>query len=136
MKSPYKHKALELSCRQSKNYSFRMLELELTEDRISRKVTHLVTPTSKTRTQKVRQAARYPHIKVVNQQWLLDSMSKWERQDESRYLVNSPAFFRFFHPLQSEQCTCSQISETKGFTTSVSNIPFIYFHLHLFLDIF
>jgi len=58
------------------------------QTKISRKITHLVTPTSKTRTHKVRQAARYPDIKIVNLQWLLDSMSKWEKQDESHYLVS------------------------------------------------
>lgn len=46
-----------------------------------------MTPTNRTRTHKVRQAAKYPKIKIVNLQWLLDSISKWERQDEAPYLV-------------------------------------------------
>jgi RNA polymerase II subunit A-like phosphatase len=37
---------------------------------------------------KVRQAAKYEHIKIVNQQWLLNSMSKWEKEDETPYLVS------------------------------------------------
>jgi hypothetical protein len=58
---------------------------------ISRKVTHLVVSASRTRTQKVRQAAKYPHIQIVNQQWLMDSMSKWQKEDESQYLVGRVA---------------------------------------------
>ncbi|OWP04499.1 FCP1-like phosphatase [Marssonina coronariae] len=55
--------------------------------KVNRKVTHLVASTSRTRTHKVRQAAKYPNIKIVNQQWLLNSMSKWEKEDETPYLV-------------------------------------------------
>jgi len=55
--------------------------------RVNRKVTHLVASTSRTRTHKVRQAAKYPNIKIVNQQWLLNSMSKWQKEDETPYLV-------------------------------------------------
>ncbi len=56
--------------------------------RVSRKLTHLVVSANRTRTHKVRQAAKYPHIKIVNQQWLLDSMSRWEKMDETPYLIN------------------------------------------------
>jgi RNA polymerase II subunit A-like phosphatase len=56
--------------------------------KISRKVTHLVVAANRTRTQKVRQATSYPHIKIVNQQWLVDSMSRWEKVDETPYLIN------------------------------------------------
>jgi RNA polymerase II subunit A-like phosphatase len=55
--------------------------------KVSRKITHLVVSANRTRTQKVRQATKYPHIKIVNQQWLLDSMSRWEKIDETPYLV-------------------------------------------------
>jgi RNA polymerase II subunit A C-terminal domain phosphatase len=49
----------------------------------------LVVPTSKSRTHKVRQAAKYPNIKIVTYQWLADSISKWQKQDETQYLVSS-----------------------------------------------
>ncbi|RDW68012.1 hypothetical protein BP6252_09408 [Coleophoma cylindrospora] len=57
------------------------------QTKVSRKVTHVVASTSRTRTAKVRQAAKYPHIKIVNQEWLLRSMSKWKMEDEEPYLV-------------------------------------------------
>jgi hypothetical protein len=56
--------------------------------RVNKKVTHLVASTSRTRTHKVRQAAKYPQIKIVSQQWLMNSMSKWEKEDEAPYLVS------------------------------------------------
>lgn len=57
------------------------------QTKVSRKVTHVVVSANRTRTQKVRQAAKYPHIKIVNAQWLMDSMSKWQKEDEEPYLV-------------------------------------------------
>lgn len=56
--------------------------------RISRQVTHLVVSENRTRTQKVRQATKYPHIKVVKSQWLTECISRWEMVDEEPYLVN------------------------------------------------
>ena len=53
-----------------------------------RKITHLVTSNSRARTTKVKQAAQRGNIKIVNQQWLVDSMSRWERQNEEDYLVS------------------------------------------------
>jgi RNA polymerase II subunit A C-terminal domain phosphatase len=57
------------------------------QTKITRKVTHVVVSANRIRTQKVRQAAKYPHIKIVNQQWLMNCMSKWEREEETPYLV-------------------------------------------------
>ena len=57
------------------------------ESRISRQVTHLVISSDRPRTQKVRQAARIPSIKIVNQNWLADCLSQWALLDETPYLV-------------------------------------------------
>ncbi|CAK7236890.1 CTD phosphatase Fcp1 [Sporothrix curviconia] len=54
---------------------------------VSRKVTHLVISSDRPRTQKVRQAARIPTTKIVNQNWLLDCFSQWSKVDETPYLV-------------------------------------------------
>lgn len=56
--------------------------------RIEPDVTHLVISSSRPRTQKVRQAARLATIKIVNQDWLQDSISQWEELDETPYLVD------------------------------------------------
>lgn len=57
------------------------------QKKVNRHVTHLVASTNRTRTHKVRQAAKYPHIKIVNQQWLMNCISKWEKEPEEPYLV-------------------------------------------------
>jgi RNA polymerase II subunit A-like phosphatase len=57
------------------------------QTKVTKKVTHVVVSASRTRTQKVRQAAKYSHIKIVNQQWLVNCMSKWDREDETPFLV-------------------------------------------------
>ncbi|KAI0836232.1 hypothetical protein F5Y06DRAFT_112481 [Hypoxylon sp. FL0890] len=55
--------------------------------RVSREITHLVINISRPRTQKVRQAARIPTIKIVNQNWLADSIAQWKKLDETPYLI-------------------------------------------------
>ncbi|KAI6088337.1 hypothetical protein F4821DRAFT_234327 [Hypoxylon rubiginosum] len=55
--------------------------------RVNRDITHLVISSSRPRTQKVRQAARIPSIKIVNQSWLFDSIVQWEKLDETPYLI-------------------------------------------------
>ncbi|KAI1400965.1 hypothetical protein F4819DRAFT_343445 [Hypoxylon fuscum] len=55
--------------------------------RVSSDITHLVISSSRPRTQKVRQAARMPHIKIVNQNWLFDSIVQWQKVDETPYLI-------------------------------------------------
>lgn len=52
---------------------------------INKHTTHVVA--ARNRTAKVRQAARIERIKVVNTQWLLDSISQWQRLAEDPYLI-------------------------------------------------
>ena len=54
-------------------------------ERVNRHTTHVIA--GRNRTNKVRQAARRPHINVVSMQWLLDSMSRWEWLDEEPYAI-------------------------------------------------
>ncbi|WEW55158.1 CTD phosphatase Fcp1 [Emydomyces testavorans] len=53
--------------------------------KIDSRTTHLVA--GKNRTAKVREATRYPKVKIVTIQWLLDSLTQWKRLDEGQYLV-------------------------------------------------
>lgn len=58
------------------------------EKDIGRRTTHVVA--ARNRTAKVRQAARRGKgkIKVVSPAWLMDCIARWERVDESAYLLN------------------------------------------------
>jgi RNA polymerase II subunit A-like phosphatase len=53
--------------------------------RIGSRTTHLVA--GRNRTAKVREATRYPKVKIVTTQWLVDSLVQWKRLDEEPYLV-------------------------------------------------
>ncbi|GKT82201.1 FCP1-like phosphatase [Colletotrichum tofieldiae] len=81
--------------------------------RVSKKVTHLVISTSRPRTQKVRQAARIPSIKIVSQNWLSDCLSQWQHVDETPYLVEvHPADRR--HHAASETTDADTVSDVDG----------------------
>ena len=58
------------------------------EDRIHPGITHLVVSLLRPRTAKVREAVKIPTIKIVNQNWLQDSISQWEELDETPYLLD------------------------------------------------
>lgn len=53
--------------------------------KINLKTTHLVA--GRNRTAKVREATRFPDVKIVTTQWLLDSLTHWKRLDEEPYLL-------------------------------------------------
>ncbi|RMJ26105.1 hypothetical protein PHISP_03038 [Aspergillus sp. HF37] len=53
--------------------------------KINLKTTHLVA--GRNRTAKVREATRFPDVKIVTTQWLLDSLTHWKRHDEEPYLL-------------------------------------------------
>lgn len=53
--------------------------------KIDRRTTHLVA--GRNRTAKVREATRYPDIKIVTTQWLLDCLMGWKHQEEEPYLL-------------------------------------------------
>jgi len=52
---------------------------------IDKRVTHLVA--GRNRTAKVREATRWPNIKIVTTQWLYDSLINWNHMDEEPYLL-------------------------------------------------
>ncbi|KAL4785706.1 hypothetical protein BJX76DRAFT_324065 [Aspergillus varians] len=55
-------------------------------NKVNQKTTHLLT-TGK-RTAKFQEAIRYPHIKIVQKQWLIDSLLQWKHLDEGPYLLH------------------------------------------------
>ncbi|KAH9890813.1 hypothetical protein F4778DRAFT_368632 [Xylariomycetidae sp. FL2044] len=72
--------------------------------RVSSEISHLVISSSRPRTQKVRQAARISSIKIVNQNWLADSLARWEKLDETPYLIQvHPADRAAQTPLDDEE---------------------------------
>ncbi|KAM3072046.1 CTD phosphatase Fcp1 [Clarireedia jacksonii] len=90
--------------------------------KVSKRVTHVVASSARTRTQKVREAAKFPHIKIVTQEWLLRSISKWKKEDEELYLVDVPASDR--RPSGSNtslQSSMDDSDDSEDYTGSESN---------------
>jgi len=58
------------------------------EENVSRLTTHVVA--ARNRTLKVRKALKHGkgRIKIVNPQWLTDSVNSWEKKDENSYLLD------------------------------------------------
>ncbi|KAL1634807.1 CTD phosphatase Fcp1 [Diplodia intermedia] len=54
---------------------------------INRKTTHVVAARNR-RTQKVRQAARHPQIKIVTVDWLKECFVKWQRASEAPHIIH------------------------------------------------
>ncbi|KAL8375868.1 hypothetical protein RB595_007140 [Gaeumannomyces hyphopodioides] len=59
--------------------------------KVSKRATHLVVSSSRARTQKMAEAERIPGIKIVNQDWLINSLSQWRHLDEAPYTVGKSA---------------------------------------------
>ncbi|KAF2743904.1 hypothetical protein M011DRAFT_471030 [Sporormia fimetaria CBS 119925] len=53
---------------------------------VTRYTTHVIANPDR-KTTKVRKAARYPNIKIVNVDWMLQCCTRWERVDEEPYLI-------------------------------------------------
>jgi RNA polymerase II subunit A C-terminal domain phosphatase len=58
------------------------------QTRVSRRVTHLVVQTERPGSHKLREASKFPSIKIVNHHWLFDCIGRWERLDETPYLFS------------------------------------------------
>lgn len=59
--------------------------------KVSKQATHLVVSSSRPRTLKVTQAEKIPGIKIVNQDWLINSLSQWKHLDEAPYAMGKSA---------------------------------------------
>ncbi|KAL2179524.1 uncharacterized protein P884DRAFT_107462 [Thermothelomyces heterothallicus CBS 202.75] len=57
--------------------------------KVSRDVTHLVVNAAQPGREKLLQARRRPHIKIVSQEWLAACFSQWKAVDESPYLFTA-----------------------------------------------
>lgn len=58
--------------------------------RIDRRTTHVIANPDR-KTSKVKQAARYPRIKIVNPEWMFQCCTRWEHVQETPYLIEISA---------------------------------------------
>ncbi|KHJ33856.1 putative fcp1-like phosphatase [Erysiphe necator] len=82
---------------------------------VSRSCTHLVVSSDSPCSDEVRQALKYSHIKIVNKDWLRDSINKWEKEDEMPYLIHFGKESALDEPIQDELAMLStQPSDDDG----------------------
>ncbi|KAH7410305.1 hypothetical protein DE146DRAFT_644476 [Phaeosphaeria sp. MPI-PUGE-AT-0046c] len=53
---------------------------------VNRRTTHVIANPDR-KTTKVKQAARYQHIKIVNPEWMFQCCTRWEHVDETPYAI-------------------------------------------------
>lgn len=53
---------------------------------VNRRTTHVIANPDR-KTTKVKQAARYQHIKIVNPEWMFQCCTRWEHVDETPYSI-------------------------------------------------
>jgi RNA polymerase II subunit A-like phosphatase len=53
---------------------------------VNRRTTHVIANPDR-KTTKVKQAARYQHIKIVNPEWMFQCCTRWEHVDEAPYTI-------------------------------------------------
>jgi len=68
---------------------------------VTRFSTHVIANPDR-KTTKVKKAARYPHIHIVNAEWMFQSCSQWKRVDETPYLIELDDADRSGSPFEEE----------------------------------
>lgn len=53
---------------------------------VNKRTTHVIANPER-KTAKVKKATRYPHISIVNAEWMLQCCTRWEHVDEGPYLI-------------------------------------------------
>ncbi|CAA9957273.1 RNA polymerase II protein [Pyrenophora teres f. maculata] len=55
---------------------------------VTRRTTHVIANPDR-KTTKVKRAARYPNIKIVNPEWMFQCCTRWEHVDETPYMIET-----------------------------------------------
>lgn len=66
---------------------------------VNKHTTHVIANPDR-KTTKVKKASGYPHIKIVNAEWMFQCCSRWEHVDETPYLIEVDAAHRGASPLE------------------------------------
>ncbi|RHZ23616.1 hypothetical protein DYB37_003848 [Aphanomyces astaci] len=87
-------------------------------------ITHLIIDPRRLGSKKFMDAIAMKHVLVVNPQWLVDSASEWQKQDEAKYAVSSssqrPPSFAADTDVKLEQSTTVKV---EGGTATRTDVP-------------
>ncbi|KAF9696661.1 hypothetical protein EKO04_005299 [Ascochyta lentis] len=84
---------------------------------VSRRTTHVIANPDR-KTTKVKKAARYEHIKIVNPEWMFQCCSRWEHVDETRYLIEVDPAERGGSPFEDDSINASGDEEAEDLADS------------------
>lgn len=73
---------------------------------MNRRTTHVIANPDR-KTTKVKKAARYEKIKIVNPEWMFQCCSRWEHVDETRYLIEVDPADRSGSPFEDDSINAS-----------------------------
>ena len=86
---------------------------------VNRRTTHVVANPDR-KTTKVKRAARYDNVKIVNPEWMFQSCSRWERVDETPYLIEVDPAERGTSPLEDDSLNASDEEDAQDLDTPVT----------------
>lgn len=84
---------------------------------VNRRTTHVIANPDR-KTTKVKRAARYENIKIVNPDWMFQSCSRWEHVDETPYLIEVDPAERGTSPLEDDSINASGEDEADDLADS------------------
>lgn len=84
---------------------------------VNRRTTHVIA-NPELKTTKVKKAARYENIKIVNPEWMFQCCSRWERVDETPYIIEVDRAERGASPIEDDSLNASGDEEVDGFADS------------------
>ncbi|KAF2631844.1 hypothetical protein BU25DRAFT_407476 [Macroventuria anomochaeta] len=73
---------------------------------VNRRTTHVIANPDR-KTTKVKKAARYENIKIVNPEWMFQCCSRWEHVDETPYLIEVDPAERGGSPFEDDSINAS-----------------------------
>ncbi|KAF2661728.1 hypothetical protein K491DRAFT_646975 [Lophiostoma macrostomum CBS 122681] len=89
---------------------------------ISRQTTHVIANPDR-KTTKVKKAARYPHIKIVNAEWMLQCCARWEHIDETPYTIEVDPAERGGSPFEELEDTDPGVTGDEDGADGVDEVP-------------
>lgn len=84
---------------------------------VNRRTTHVIANPDR-KTTKVKKAARYEQIKIVNPEWMFQCCSRWEHVDETPYLIEVDAAERGGSPFEDDSMDASGDEEADDLADS------------------
>lgn len=84
---------------------------------VNRRTTHVIANPDR-KTTKVKRAARYENIKIVNPEWMFQSCARWEHVDETPYLIEIDPAERGTSPLEDDSINVSGDDEADDLADS------------------